>query len=323
MRAFGADLSEFGTNHPVFSLVVPVFLFSIPILFIVVKRRKQTLRGILAQWAADHPMKLPPIIFFLYTALLAAITDLFNYYDDGEIFKDIAVEAHGMALDLLIIGWFLLWITNLGERRVTIKRYREEIDDFRGWQSTEAAYRIRGIIRRLNEAGVTKITLDRVFLVGTNLEKLNLEGASLESAHLEGTQLNWSNLRKANLTNAKLENAFLMWADLRGAYLEVAKLRGAMLNGANLSEAFLFGTDLTGADLAKADLRGAYLKPDGDWRQIQSLKLANIYGVKNAPEGFVEWALNEMNAVSIESDETWRKLLRNSGGVWLPPGLEG
>ena len=68
--------------------------------------------------------------------------------------------------------------------------------------------------------------------------------------------------------------------------------------GANLGQA-----DLTGAHLAKADLRNTDLH-GANWQEIAEIKLANLFGVKNAPKGFLEWAA-KMGAVSIESDAGW------------------
>ena len=58
----------------------------------------------------------------------------------------------------------------------------------------------------------------------------------------------------------------------------------------------LSGADLSGASLTDADLRNADLK-GVIWQKIQSIAKANVYGVRNAPEGFVAWAL-EHKAVS-------------------------
>lgn len=69
--------------------------------------------------------------------------------------------------------------------------------------------------------------------------------------------------------------------------------------GADLSEADLAQASLEGTDLRNTNLRNLY------WRDIKSLKMANIYGVKNAPEGFVAWAVKN-GAVQIESDDQWR-----------------
>lgn len=74
--------------------------------------------------------------------------------------------------------------------------------------------------------------------------------------------------------------------------------RGRFL-GADLSGADLSHTSLDGADLRNADLKGIA------WQNIQTVKLANLYGVKNPPEGFVAWALRQ-GAVQIESDSEWQ-----------------
>jgi hypothetical protein len=43
--------------------------------------------------------------------------------------------------------------------------------------------------------------------------------------------------------------------------------------------------ELSNADLRFADLKGAR------WEKIEKIEAANVYGVRNAPAGFVEWAL--------------------------------
>ena len=55
---------------------------------------------------------------------------------------------------------------------------------------------------------------------------------------------------------------------------------GAVLQGADLGEA-----NLDHADLRRADLGGVR------WKQIRSVAGANLYGVRNAPEGFADWAM--------------------------------
>jgi len=55
-------------------------------------------------------------------------------------------------------------------------------------------------------------------------------------------------------------------------------------------------------------LNGADLTNIKNWRQIESIEKANIYGVKNPPDGFVEWAM-ENGAVSIENLAEWKKLI--------------
>src|ERR1700731_133351 len=70
---------------------------------------------------------------------------------------------------------------------------------------------------------------------------------------------------------------------------------GIPLGGVDVSGAFLQGMHLQSARLSRsnfsaADLRDANLV-NVKWRDIRDLKSANIFGVKNAPEGFVPYAL--------------------------------
>ena len=71
-----------------------------------------------------------------------------------------------------------------------------------------------------------------------------------------------------------------------------------------MDEGDLTGADFTGADLAgasfvNADLSNAELR-DIRWEQIANLKNVNIFGVKDAPNGFVDWALKH-GAQSVAS----------------------
>ena len=78
-------------------------------------------------------------------------------------------------------------------------------------------------------------------------------------------------------------------------------MEDADLNGANLSDSDLEGTNLSKTDLRTADLRNC------KWEKISDIKLADIFGIRNAPPGFEIWALAN-GAVSLESDTDWERL---------------
>lgn len=174
------------------------------------------------------------IIVFIITSLIVIFISQ-NFYDK-EFWGNILVEAHGMLFDILVIGVFILSLNKLAEKRIENQKYLDEIDDFRGWKSSEAAFRIAGNIKRLNRNRCKS--------------KINLVTCYLSSVDLYG-----ENLRGANLTNATLMGADLTKTDLTGAII-----RGANLIGTNLAGTDLKGTDLRGADLRGADLRGANLR---------------------------------------------------------------
>lgn len=160
-------------------------------------------------------------------------------------------------------------LTSLNARRQTIKRYREEIEDFLGWNADEAKFRIVGNIKRLNRLGITDINLRGAHLKKVDLKRANLQGADLIDANLEEANLCESNLKGANLWRINLKGANLWMAKLQGANLQFANLEEANLCGANLQKtvlknaymqkSFLLDTNLSAAFLYVADLSDARL----------------------------------------------------------------
>ncbi|MBW4628061.1 MAG: pentapeptide repeat-containing protein [Brasilonema octagenarum HA4186-MV1] len=108
--------------------------------------------------------------------------------------------------------------------------------------------------------------LERVNLLGANLEGANLQEAELEKANLQGTNLQTANLQGVDFSKANLQGVNFQGANLYDADLEGANLQGANLQGANLQKADLQKTNLTtanieGANLLGADLEDAFLPP--------------------------------------------------------------
>lgn len=147
------------------------------------------------------------------------------------------------------------------------------------------------------------------------LQELNSDGISLvgvdaSGAFLQSIRLQRANLARANFSAADLRDCDLTFADLSDSGLRSANLRQSILRSANLeradlTEADLFGADLTGADLSGATLAGADLRNSNlgnlKWSDSLIVTNANIFGVKNAPEGFATYALKR-GAIQKEAD---------------------
>ena len=163
-----------------------------------------------------------------------------------------------MLFDILVIGILILSLNKLAEKRIENKRYLDEIDDFRGWKSEEAAYRIAGSIKRLKRNGFKgEINLRNCYLSPADLTQENL--LDYISPYLSGINLEKADLRRANLRGADLREANLMGASLYRADLRGADLKGANLKGANLHRATLRGANFHKADLHRASLEGTDL----------------------------------------------------------------
>ncbi|MDM8564446.1 pentapeptide repeat-containing protein [Candidatus Halobeggiatoa sp. HSG11] len=193
-------------------------------------------------YSAVNPVALGIIVFVVVAAIISALSMPFYKENLWEFWGNVLVEGHGMIFDLLIIGVFVFWLHRIGYKQLIIIRYREEIDDYLGWQHQEAMFKIITIIKKLNHWGVSNIHLveahlKKAFLKEVNLKGANLDGANLieanlTSAHLKNAYLIGADLTRANLTGAILINTDLRRADLRGAIFTKAKLRGVNLEGA-------------------------------------------------------------------------------------------
>jgi len=142
-----------------------------------------------------------------------------------------------------------------------------------------------GRVEALQELNSDRVSLIGVDVAGAFLQSIRLEKAQLARANFDDADTRDSDFRGADLSNASLKSANLRNSDLRAADFAGAELNNADLFGSNLSEADLSGAVLDDADLSNTNLH------DLRWRQIRSVRNANLYGAKNAPDGFLAWAL--------------------------------
>ena len=169
---------------------------------------------------------------------------------------------------------------------------------YQAWQVVDLAEGKGGNGGRME--ALEELNRDGVSLVGVNLASAFLMGVRLPKAKLSRANFDAADARNAELPGANVSDASLRSANFRGARLEGASFAGSVLSDVDFVGANLKNTDLTGANLENADLRTAEM--DGvKWGSLQSVKGANMQGVKNAA-GFVEWAVRN-GAVSKETGE--------------------
>ena len=167
---------------------------------------------------------------------------------------------------------------------------------YQAWQVINSAQGKGGNGGRME--ALEELNADGVPLVGVDLSAAFLQGVRLRRAKLGRANFDAADARAADMTGADVENANMRSANFRGARLEGASLQGSVLDDADFSGADLKGADLSGASLENADLRNADLE-GVKWETVRSVKGANVYGVKKAPSGFVEWAVGR-GAVRVE-----------------------
>lgn len=142
-----------------------------------------------------------------------------------------------------------------------------------------------GRIEALEELNTDGVPLVGVDVSGAFLQGIRLGKARLLRSNFSSADVRDADLHSADFTNANLQSANFRESNLHHALFQNSDLKDADLSGADLADVDLSNAILTNADLRNADLRGIH------WKFIKTLKMANIYGVKEAPEGFVDWAL--------------------------------
>lgn len=159
---------------------------------------------------------------------------------------------------------------------------------YQAWQVINTAQGKGGNGGRID--ALRELNADGVPLVGVDLSMAFLQGIRLKKVNLSRANLAEADARNAELAGANLENASLRGANFRDAKMPGVSLRGSFLDDADFTGAELRDADLTGTSLERADFSGVDLE-GVKWEQVRSVKKMNIYGVKNAPARFVNWAL--------------------------------
>lgn len=198
---------------------------------------------------------------------------------------------------------------------------RKKAKHYQAWQVINLAQGKESSGGRVD--ALQDLVSDNVLLTGIDLSYAFLKGVDLSNGQLEEaifneTKLHDAILQNTNLQNARFQHAQLQGADFSGANCTLARfiartnltnaiLQDAIFNNAFLTKAVLKDANFEGADFFEADLSGANLENVKGWKKMKRITLANIYNVRNPPEGFIEWA-KVNGAVSIENILKWHEV---------------
>jgi hypothetical protein len=227
-----------------------------------------------------------------------------------EVWKQYKTQGkHGWELPGLALKWLEDWVAYLISRSVLLEileylsslgvlvaviLYFSGTGDRRRqrhlqmWQVLNTAQGKGGSGGRIE--ALQELNHDHVELVGVDVSGAFLQGVELRKAELLRANFSLADVRQGDFTRADLRLANLHSGNFRGAQFSGAQLREADCGETDFSGADLSGADLSGTDFADADLSTADLR-NVRWQMIKNVKAANFFGVKNAPAGFMEWAM--------------------------------
>jgi hypothetical protein len=170
---------------------------------------------------------------------------------------------------------------------------------YQAWQVINTAQGKGGSGGRIE--ALQELNEDGVPLVGVDVSGAFLQGVHLGKSRLLRSDFSAADVRNSDFKAADLQDSDLHSANFRQSSFEKASLSEARVNDSDLQGTNLSGADLSGAVLDDADLRFAILT-NTMWKNIRSIKGTNLYGIRNAPSGFLEWALKH-GAVQAENPQ--------------------
>ncbi len=172
----------------------------------------------------------------------------------SEFYENILVEAHGMLFDILILGAFVFWINKRGDKVREIKRLENELKYYIEYTRPEATFHVSKIITQLNDLGVYKLNLIRVYL----------EGASMLCARFEDTQFigNW--LSRAFFHEGIFEKCFFHRSECNETNFELAEITecrfiDCSFDATKFKETVFSAVQFEGCDFRSADFTEANL----------------------------------------------------------------
>ena len=181
------------------------------------------------------------------------------------------VEFGGAIFDLLIFGILIAIFLDIRERRQLIRRYEEEIDDFKTWDSEEARHRIAGNLRRLQKLGKSDIDFRGVELSRFSFNRRdikNIRGSVFFDGHY---------FRRHRASSAVLEDVDFVDTDCREViFCQPSMFPGFVGKNLSFNHADLRGAKFDGADLSWTNT----VENMDDWYEYGELEDGEPYSVQ-------------------------------------------
>jgi uncharacterized protein YjbI with pentapeptide repeats len=170
-------------------------------------------------WLTKHPSRFFLVALFI-TSLLLFVIDIVIGFTQPSDWRGVLTEAHGMWLDIFVLGLLLTIYENLRNKKENIERYIEELNDYSHWNEEEALYRTMGIIKRLNKLKYNKIDLYYLFLRKSILSEIVFKNNKIEGNNFDFSVIKNTIFKETKMINNSLNEAYLMNNEFANCMIE-------------------------------------------------------------------------------------------------------
>jgi len=250
----------------IIALCISATIFvSIQILFYLMARRKKKNKKNSGRIARIKKYFLKSEIYFALfaTALIVLLFVFFSILrlrnNESDFLQGIQVEFFGMIFEVLILFVLFGWFNNQRQKQANISRMKEEINAKRLLKTEENKFRIRELIKLLNEEGERNIDLTHVDISESPNARFEYRFVKVKmTARFFESDLSYLIFEEGDFTGSmddygsKFIGAFLHEAIFRNVHLQGTKFDHAILIGADFSNSIL----TMDVSFQEADIRG-------------------------------------------------------------------
>lgn len=197
-------------------------------------------------------------------------------------FENVLAEAHGMVLDLLVIGTVIYWFQLRRDKTDLKDQTFQNIEDLRHYRGEDAGYRVYGELRRLAGLGVSEVTIATARITNVSIKNLKLR-----NSNAQGVVFTKSRLSDCDFSGCDFDGGVFIDVRAKRTLFHRARFCRSKLAGAQFKGCDFTGADLRGADFSNADLSSAIFREAncaGARFGGANLRSANFIGATNVPE---------------------------------------
>lgn len=137
-----------------------------------------------------------------------------------------------------------------------------------------------------------RASLEDAQLSGIKISNRGLYSINFRNVKLRGASFTRVSFTRSQFVGADCEGISFYGCDLRFVFLSKCLFRGGTFGSCGLSFSDFTEADLEGVEFLNCELCDANLQDVKNWQKIKSIKGTNIFGARNMPQGFKEWALS-------------------------------
>lgn len=230
----------------------------------------------------DSPVKTAIMIAMLTVIPIVLITGFWDFvsstilpntriglYQKG-FWENILVEAHGMVIELVIVGVLVIWLDSRRSKNSEINKLNEDLVDYAQLDFPEINVKKLGHIKRLNAAGIMQINVQNLALNSLNIREvcirdsktigLKVSNGTISNSSFINVQMRSSNFEHTTIKNSKFKNCILLKSKFGNAICKGINFSNSVVERADFTNCNLQSSNFSNCDMRGVRLAGANLK---------------------------------------------------------------